>query len=307
METLANLESFVRSAELGSFSAAARRLSLTPAAISRNVAQLERNLKVRLFLRSTRGLKLSEAGERFLATVQGGLDSIQNAIADISSHTDTPIGTLKLSVAPAFGRNYLLPWMPEFMALYPNLGFEWDFDNRAVDLIKQGFDVAIGGGIDLSPGVVARELARGTLIAVAAPSYMQTHTMPQTPQELESMDGIVIRSPQTGRIRERVMRNHLAEEIRVQLKAKVVVNDPEALCAMLSLGLGVGFVAMPHVLPLLENGSLVRLLPDWYIETGSISIYYSGQRLLPAKTRVFIDFVIAKFRLHQLAQKFSPR
>jgi DNA-binding transcriptional LysR family regulator len=100
METLSNLESFVRSAELASFSEAARRLALTPAAVSRNVAQLERNLGVRLFQRSTRGLKLTEAGERFLQSVAGGLDSIQAAIADVSAHAGQPAGTLKLSAAP---------------------------------------------------------------------------------------------------------------------------------------------------------------------------------------------------------------
>src|ERR1700681_3582449 len=99
METLANLESFVRSAESGSFSAAARRLALTPAAGSRNVAQLERNLGVRLFQRSTRGLTLTEAGERFQQTVSGGLDSIQAAIADVTAKAGQPAGVLKLSVA----------------------------------------------------------------------------------------------------------------------------------------------------------------------------------------------------------------
>src|SRR5438105_890526 len=88
METLSNLESFVRSAESASFSAAARRMALTPAAISRNVAQLERNLGVRLFQRSTHGLKLTEAGERFLSSVSGGLDSIQGAIAEVTSNAD---------------------------------------------------------------------------------------------------------------------------------------------------------------------------------------------------------------------------
>ncbi len=99
METLSNLESFVRSAESGSFSAAARRLRLTPAAISRNVAQLERNLGVRLFQRNTHGLKLTEAGERFLAMVGSGLDSLQGAIAEVTSRADEPAGRVKLSMA----------------------------------------------------------------------------------------------------------------------------------------------------------------------------------------------------------------
>src|SRR5690606_29953506 len=112
MESLANLESFVRSAELGSFSAAARRLALTPAAVSRNVAQLEARLGTRLFQRSTRRLTLTEAGERFFHTVSGGLGSIRDAIADLTSNSAQPAGVLRIAVATGFGLDYLLPLLP---------------------------------------------------------------------------------------------------------------------------------------------------------------------------------------------------
>src|SRR6185369_8677055 len=112
METLANLESFVRSAETGSFSAAARRLALTPAAVSRNVAMLERNLGVRLFQRSTRKLTLTEAGERFLAAVGGNLEALQAAIAMVATDQGEPAGVLKLSLPPTFGIAHVLPLLP---------------------------------------------------------------------------------------------------------------------------------------------------------------------------------------------------
>src|ERR1700736_5303691 len=107
METLANLESFVRSAETGSFSAAARRLALTPAAVSRNVALLERNLGVRLFQRSTRKLTLTEAGERFLVEIGGNLDALQAAIADAAAHNSEPAGVLKVSMSPTIGVKHI--------------------------------------------------------------------------------------------------------------------------------------------------------------------------------------------------------
>lgn len=121
METLGNLLSFVRSAESGSFSAAARRLGLTPAAVSRNVAQLEANLGVQLFQRSTRRVTLTEAGERFLGNVEPGLESVQAAIADITSHAGEPAGVLRLTAAPSFGRDFLLPLMPAFLSRYPSV------------------------------------------------------------------------------------------------------------------------------------------------------------------------------------------
>jgi DNA-binding transcriptional LysR family regulator len=119
METLSNLEAFVRSAECRSFSEAARRLGLTPAAVSRNVAILERNLGVRLFHRSTRGLTLTEAGESFLASVGDPLDLLQGAIAAVAAHGPKPAGTLKLSMPPSFGVEHVLPLLPGFLARHP--------------------------------------------------------------------------------------------------------------------------------------------------------------------------------------------
>src|SRR5437868_3292624 len=140
METLANLESFARSAETGGFSAAARRLALTPAAVSRNVAMLERNTGVRLFHRSTRKLTLTEAGENLLAAIGGHLDGLQAAIAGVSTDGGEPAGILKVSMAPTFGAMHLLPLLPPFLARYPRIRPEWHFENRQVDLIAEGYD-----------------------------------------------------------------------------------------------------------------------------------------------------------------------
>ncbi len=225
METLANLESFVRSAESGSFSSAARRLALTPAAVSRNVAQLERNLGVRLFQRSTRGLTLTEAGERFLQTVSGGLDSIQAAIADVTAKAGQPAGVLKLSAGLGFGRDYLLPLMPAFIARYPAVVPDWHFENRQVDLIGDGFDAAIGGGIELTPGVVARELTRIHVVAVATPAYMCGRAWPDNPAGLTTFDGIPMRSAHTGRVRQRSMRHVRGEEMAIDMPTRMTVND----------------------------------------------------------------------------------
>jgi DNA-binding transcriptional LysR family regulator len=305
METLANLESFVRSAEVGSFSSAARRLALTPAAVSRNVAQLERNLGVRLFQRSTRGLTLSEAGERFLRSVQGGLDSIQGAIADITVNAGQPAGVLKLNAAPGLGMDYLLPLMPAFLERYPAVLPDWHFDNRPLDLIAGGFDAAIGGGFDLPDGMVARELGRIHLIAVASPAFLRGKRRPREPGALAEIASVAMRSPLSGRMRTNVMRNSAGSETAVVLKPVMTVNDPDALCRAALLGLGVGLIAVPHAAPHLQSGALERLLPDWHCDVGPISLYFASQKLLPAKTRVFVDFVTAAFREQKLAQLLS--
>src|ERR1700676_4109271 len=174
METLANLESFVRSAETGSFSAAARRLALTPAAVSRNV---------RLFQRSTRKLTLTEAGERFLVEIGGNLDALQAAIASVSTDRSEPAGVLKVSMAPTFGITYVMPLLPAFLARYPKVRPDWHFENRQVDLIAEGYDAALGGGFDLAPGVVSRPLAPAHLLAVASPAYMAGRVPPTDPRD----------------------------------------------------------------------------------------------------------------------------
>jgi DNA-binding transcriptional LysR family regulator len=292
METLANLESFVRSAESGSFSAAARRLALTPAAVSRNVAMLERNL-----------------GERFLQTVSGGLDSIQSAIADVTTTAGQPAGTLKLSTSPGLGRDYLLPLMPAFLERYPAVVLDWNLDNRQVDLIAEGYDLAIGGGFELTPGLVARELAPAHIIAVATPAYMQANlkgkAWPKHPAELADYDGVLMRSATTGRLRVWTMRNKQRKEATAELKMRLALNAPDAICRAVLMDMGIGFVAIPDALPYLENNQLVRVLPDWYVDAGPISVYFAGQRLLPAKTRAFVDYVTEVFKQARLAERFS--
>lgn len=305
METLSNLESFVRSAESASFSAAARRLALTPAAVSRNVAQLERNLGVRLFQRSTRGLKLTEAGERFLQAVGTGLDSIQEAIAQASAKAGEPAGVLKVSVAPRFGRKYVLPLMPAFLARYPALTLDLHVENRRVDLIAGGYDAAIGGGFELSPGVVARELLPAHGVVVASPAYLKGRKLPTEPAGLAALDAIAMRSPQSGRVKPWELRNLQGDEVAAELRPRVFLNDPDAICSAALLGMGVAHLVLPDVAHHLQSGALKRLLPDWYVNVGAVSLYYTSQKLMPAKTRAFVDYVTSAFREQQLAQRFS--
>lgn len=305
METLANLESFVRSAETGSFSAAARRLSLTPAAVSRNVSMLEKNIGARLFQRSTRKLTLTEAGERFLEAIGGNLDALQAAIAGMATDRGEPAGVLKISMAPTFGIAHILPLLPAFLARYPLIRPEWHFENRQVDLIAEGYDAAIGGGFELAPGVVSRALAPAHIVAVASKAYMAGRTPPADPSGLAELDGIVMRSSRTGRVRHWTMRDAAGAEVPGRLAETIMVNDPAAMREAALLGLGVALVAVPDVLPWIERGELVRLMPHWYADAGAISIYYPTRTLLPGKTRAFIDFVVEAFEREHLAKRFA--
>ena len=305
MESLTSIECFVTAAEQGSFSAAARRLGLSAAAVGKNVARLESHVGVRLFHRSTRSLRLTEAGERFRQEVSGGLFSIQHAVANLASADGQPSGVLKVSMGTGFGREYIVPLLSGFLERYPAISPDWHFDNRPVDLITEGFDAAIGGGIDLPPGIVARELAPAHRVLLAAPGYLARHPPIRSPDDLALHDGILIRSPQTGRVRSWTLRNRDGAQTPVNLKVKMTMSDPNVACEIAQMGLGITLAAMPHAVVYMQSGVLVRVLPDWHVDGGMLALYFAAARLLPAKTRVFIDYVVEHFRREQLVRRFS--
>ena len=307
MAHLQHLVSFVQTAEHGSFSAAARILGLTPAGVSKNVARLEADLGVRLFHRSTRRLALTEAGERFLQQVDGPLASLQGALAGVRARDEEPAGTLKVSMGQAFGRTFLVPLLEDFLSRYPAVLPDWHFDNRQVDIVGEGFDVAIGGGFELTPGVVARELARVDIVAVASPAYMKGRQFPRIPDDLATFDGLMRRSSPTGRVRPWMLRSRRAAEQPVPCRPRAIFSDPEAIAQAARLGLGVALVPMPFAFTAIERGELVRLLPGWYSDVGPLSVYYPSRRMLPAKTRVFVDFVLERFRLAGFARLVDGR
>ena len=296
MANVQHLVCFVQTAERGSFSAAARVLGLTPAGVSKSMARLESDLGVRLFHRSTRRLALTESGERLLQQVNGPLSALQGALSTVRHRDDAPSGTLKVSTGQAFGRRFLVPLLAEFLLAYPAVLPDWHFDNRQVDLVGEGFDAAIGGGFALAPGVVARELAPVHVVAVAAPAYLRGRDLPRHPDGLGSFDGIMRRSTPTGRVRPWTLRSQRAPEQPVPCKPRLVFSDPEAIAEAARMGLGAALVPMPFVFADIQSGALVRLLPGWYSDAGPLSLYYPSRRLLPAKTRVFVDFVVERFK-----------
>ena len=307
MADLSLLTSFVRAAEHGSFSAAARSLGLTAAAVSKNVARLETLVGVRLFHRSTRRLALSEAGERFLAQVHEPLASLDAALASIREHDDAPAGTLKVSMGQALGRNFLVPLLGEFLERHPAVVPDWHFDNRRIDLVGEGFDAAVGGGFALTPGVVARELAPVHIVAVAAPRYLDGRALPQQPADFASLDGIMRRSSPTGRVRPWTLRPRRGVDQPVPCRPRLIFSDPEAIALAARQGLGVALVPMPFAFAHIASGELVRLLPGWYSDAGPLSIYYPSRRLLPAKTGAFVEFVVERFRATGFARLVDGR
>ncbi len=307
MADLSSLNAFVRSAEHGSFSAAARSLGVSAAAVSKNVARLEAHIGARLFHRSTRRLALSEAGERFLAQVRDPLASLDAAISGLRDDGAEPAGTLKVSMGQALGRNFLVPLLGEFLARHPAVLPDWHFDNRRIDLVGEGFDAAVGGGFALTPGVVARELAPVHIVAVASPAYLAGRALPQQPADFAGLDGIMRRSTPSGRVRPWTLRTRRTVDQPVACRPRLIFSDPEAIAQAARQGLGVALVPMPFAFAAIASGELVRLLPGWYSDAGPLSIYYPSRSLLPPKTRAFVDFVVERFRASGFAKLVDGR
>lgn len=302
-ELRSHLDAFITSADEGSFSAAARLLGLTPAAISKSVGQLETRLGVRLFQRSTRHLALTTDGERLYAQVRLPWSEINDALTDLRQGAGKPAGTLKLALAHTVGREYIVPLLGEFVRRYPDVVPDLHFDNRQVDIVAEGFDVAIGGGIELTDALIARELAHLRIVLVASPAYLKTHRTPEHPQDLARHQGLLRRSLATGRLMPWALKNKEGQELVASVRPAIVMDDPEAMARAAATGMGIALLPLPHALPLLESGALERVLPDWYAESRPLSIYYTSRKLVPAKVRVFVDYIVQEFATSGLAAR----
>ncbi|WP_347814534.1 substrate binding domain-containing protein [Paraburkholderia sp. BL9I2N2] len=238
-------------------------------------------------------------------SIDGNLDALQAAIAEAAAQSSEPAGVLKVSTSPTFGIMHILPLLPPFLAKYPQIRPEWHFENRPVDLIAENYDAAIGAGLNLAPGLVSRPLAPVHGIVVASPAFMSGRSLPTDPSGLAAYNGIVMRSPRTGRIRHWMLRTANGIEVPGALNETIVVNDPAAMREAARLGLGVTLISLFDVLPDLERGDLIRLLPDWHVDAGEISLYYVSRKLISAKTRVFVDFVVNAFNSESMSH-FNP-
>jgi DNA-binding transcriptional LysR family regulator len=306
-ELAAYLDAFDAAADERGFSAAARRLGVTPAAVSKSVARLETRLGVRLFQRSTRSLAMTADGERLYGHVRQPWRDIGDALALMREGAGAPAGTLKVSLAHAVGRRYIVPIVAEFVRKHPAVVPDLHFDDRQVDLVAAGFDVAIGGGVELTEGMVARELARVRLVLAAAPSYLSEHGTPAAPDGLARHRGVVRRLLESGRVSPWRLCSDRGEEVMAPVTPVAVMDDPEAMAHAAACGMGIALLPMVHALPLLDSGELVRVLPGWDGGTRALSIYYSSRRLVPARVRLFVDSIVDGMRGSVHAARFDGR
>lgn len=290
MDRLTALAVFRQVVERGSFAAAARYLKLSAAAVSKNIGELEAHLAVRLLNRTTRSMSLTEAGQRYYEQVSRILDDLQQADSSLGELQATPSGTLRVSAPMSFSLVCLADAIPRFLARYPELTLDLQLDDRRVDMIAEGFDLAVRGSDRLEDSsLVARPLLTLRHVLCAAPQYLRRHGTPQVPEDLQALE--CVQFSLSGHAREWVFQR--GEQVRrLEVCGRYSVNSSLALCAALRAGHGISLVPEIYVRDDLAQGRLQPLLEDWQMMQTQLYAIYPSRRQLQAKVRVFIDFLL---------------
>jgi len=297
MDTLKALMVFMTTAENGSFSDAARKLGVSPAAISQSIARLEQELEVRLFNRTTRQLTLTEDGRRFYAQCRGPVNNLDSAINQLKASRDEPAGHLRVSMPNSFGRRYILPLMEEFCELYPKIKVFFGLDDNFSDLVEDGYDVGVRTGMMPDSRMVARNLAQMPLYVVASPAYWNKYGRPEKPEDLASHDCINFQFPTSGRLFKWEF-DRSGERIPLEVTGTYTLNEMEAVCELARLGMGVAQLPGHEVVHFIRTGELEAVLTDMVSLERSIYICFPHRDHIAPRTRVFVDFVVEKLAEH---------
>lgn len=293
-DALQEMAVFSKVVAAGSLSAAARELGLSPALVSRRLAALESRLGVRLINRTTRTLNLTVEGTRYYDACTRVLAEIAEADAEVSAGRVEPQGVLKVALPASFGHQHVAPLIPRFVALYPRVQLALSLSDRTVDVMAEGFDVGVCIGELHDSSLVARRLAPNRRVVCASPAYLAAHGRPRTAEDLAKHNCLITREFTSSW--EYRGPDGRAGSVRVQ--GRYACDNWEVLREWALAGLGVALKSTWDVYRQLADGSLVELLPGYSFHS-DVAIYavYAHRRLLPAKTRVFIEF---------LAQSFGP-
>jgi DNA-binding transcriptional LysR family regulator len=292
MENLADIAVFVQVVDAGSFTAAADRLNVSKAAVSKYVTRLETTLGARLLQRTTRRLALTEAGEALYAKSSGALAELVQAQQDVAHLTGAPRGHLRVTAPTYFGTTILAPLLKDFVAMYPEIQLALDLDDRISDLVKDRFDVAVRISAQVDPGLVARRLAETRLMVVGSPAYFRRRPPPTTPAELKDHLGLgysLARVPD-----EWSLRAPNGRWLAVRMACALHCNSDFVLKQAALDGLGLALLPRFFVAREIEDGRLAQALPAYRGQELVISLVYASRRNLLPKVRAFVDFVAAR-------------
>jgi DNA-binding transcriptional LysR family regulator len=297
MDRFDQLSAFVEVARTQSFAQAARQLDRHVSAVSRAVAALESRLGVRLLQRTTRRVALSEAGRAYFRRCETLLAELDGADAEVRDQGAALHGTLRVSAATGSGQILLAPIVPEFLAAHPLLSLDLQLSNRYVDLVNEGFDLAVRVGVLADSRLVARRLAPSDRMLVASPAYVRQRGTLRSPQQLREHACLILA---IGTRPQRWELERGRTRVALDVSGPLHSNNMFALMDACLAGIGIALLPDFAVTPALRRGDLLRVLPGWSSVAQAMYAVYPSARFIPAKVRAFVDFISTRLRRAEL-------
>lgn len=293
VENISDLLVFTHAVKGGSLSAAGRELGISLAVASKRLQRLEQQLGVRLLNRSTRQLSLTDEGSDYYHYCVRILAELEEGEERVTRGNKEPTGTLRLTMPAAFGRLHIAPLVPEFLQRYPQLKLSLHLSDGLVDIINDGYDMAVRIGDLKDSSLIARSLGRDRRVVVATPSYLKNHATPQTPQQLSDHNALLFSNPANLDQWQFIDSDGHSEVVKVS--GNLATNNCDALREAIYADLGIALRPLWDVWQDLHEGRLIQLLPDYTPPSYTIYAVYPSRRLLPRKTRLFIELLQEKF------------
>jgi DNA-binding transcriptional LysR family regulator len=301
MDRLTLMEIFVRVLESGSFSAAARHLNVGQSAVSKSIAQLEERLGVPLLMRSTHGLRPTEAGQTYYLHARRTIEEAEEADHAARDAGACLTGRLRISAGVTFASLYLIPHLAGFLRQYPKLSIEFVLDDRPIDLIEEGLDIALRYGPLHASSVIGRKVATTRRVVLATPDYFDRAGIPMTPADLIRHQVVIYTSDRDGG-GTWVFRRRDAET-SVTLPGRVRLNSSEGVRAAVLSGLGVAVVSQWLFKPELDCGAVCPVLTEWTLPDVELWVVFPTGRRASAKARAFAAFLQNEIDEHHAKQE----
>lgn len=289
LDSLHLMEVFVRVAEAKSFTTAATRLGISPSATSKAVARLEEKLGVRLVVRTTRSLRITEEGETLLASARHVLAEIENTEAVLASRLAQPAGRLRLQSTVGFGRTVVVPLLLAFARKWPKLVVDVDLSDREVNLHEEAVDVAINFGELPDSLLVARRLGYMTFVTIASPAYIAAHGAPRHPDELSAHACLGYFLPRVSRFRDWEYTEGAA---RAAPSAQININNAQALVDAVADGQGIANVPKVIAWDAIQSGRVTPILARYATRGWPVSVVYSERRYQSRRVRTLVDYLV---------------
>lgn len=297
MDRLQSMRVFEQVVDEGGFAAAARKLGLAPAVVTRLVGDLEEHLGVRLLQRTTRRVALTPAGEAYVARLRAILGDIEEARAAAQAHTREITGTLRILAPPVVAIHMLAPLVAGFCRLHPGVTLEF-FEMDAPDPAIEDYDITVlSGGIQLDAHVISRTIILSHAVFCASPEYLERHGAPQQPEDLRHHKCLRLRTPGM-RLRPMTLIDPTAgdRKLDVDAPAVLIANNIDTLLRATLEGAGISSQPVDLLVPLLTSGRLQRVLSPWITARLSLVAALPSRKFMPARTRAFLDYMIEHTR-----------